>query len=98
MECYWNSNNYAILPDSLASIRFVAKKISLKIKQRLQKDFGPIVIPHRPELSNFHQNFTNWFLGEEDQLMGRAFISLNFTAKNTKNEFLAVNVDALRIN
>ena len=35
--CYWNSNKYAILQDSLASIRFVVKKIPLKIKQRLQK-------------------------------------------------------------
>ena len=63
MEFYWNFNNYAILRDSLASIRFVAKKISLKIKQRLQKDFGPIVIPHRPEpCSAMCEFWWNWVM------------------------------------
>ena len=48
---------------SLASIRFVVKKISLKIKQRLQKDFGSIVIRHRPEpCSAMCEFWWNWVM------------------------------------
>ena len=39
------------------------KNISLKTKQRLQKDFGPIMIPHRPEpCSAMCEFWWNWVM------------------------------------
>ena len=46
-------------------------------KKNSKKNFKTELFNHHQKLSNFRQNFTNWSLGEQDQLIRRASIFLN---------------------